>query len=89
MGASLAMEPAAVLAEELCRTDSHFLIASLARFAERRRARVDRIQSQSRRLAKIMFAGNPVMTRLRDRAVRIIADEPVLDHVEDMLTERI
>jgi 2-polyprenyl-6-methoxyphenol hydroxylase-like FAD-dependent oxidoreductase len=89
MGASLAMESAAVLAEELCRTDSKFLIAALAQFAERRRGRLDRIQAQSRRLSKIMFTGNGMMTRLRDRAVRIIADEPVLDLVEDMLAERI
>lgn len=89
MGASLAMESAAVLAEELCRTDSKFLMSMLAQFVERRRPRVDRIQSQSRRLAKVMFAGNGLMTRLRDHAVRIIADDPVLEHVEDMLAERI
>jgi 2-polyprenyl-6-methoxyphenol hydroxylase-like FAD-dependent oxidoreductase len=89
MGASLAMESAAVLAEELCRTDSKFLTAMLEQFVQRRRPRVDRIQSQSRRLAKVMFAGNGLMTRLRDRAMRIIAEEPVLEHVEDMLSERI
>ena len=89
MGASLAMESAAVLADELCRTDSKFLTAMLTQFVERRRPRVDRIQSQARRLARVMFAGNGLMTRLRDHAVRIIADEPVLEHVEDMLAERI
>lgn len=89
MGASLAMESAALLAEELCRTDSKFLIAALEKFVERRRARVDRIQSRSRRLGKVMFAESGVMTRLRDRVVRIIADEPVLDQFEGMLTERI
>jgi 2-polyprenyl-6-methoxyphenol hydroxylase-like FAD-dependent oxidoreductase len=89
MGASLAMESAAVLAEELCRTDSKFLIPALERFVDRRRARVDRIQSQSRRLAKVMFAGSGLVARLRDHAVRIIADEPLLDRVEDMLAERI
>ena len=89
MGASLAMESAAVLADELCRTDSKLLMPMLEQFVERRRPRVDRIQSQSRRLARLMFAGGGLMTRLRDRAVRIIADEPVLEHVEDMLAERI
>ena len=89
MGASLAMESAAVLADELCRTDSKFLMTMLEQFVARRRPRVDRIQSQSRRLARVMFAGGGLMTRLRNRAVRIIADEPVLEHVEDMLAERI
>jgi len=78
-----------VLAEELCRTDSKFLIACLEQYAARRRARVDRIQAQSRRLAQVMFAGNGLVTRLRDRAMKIIADEPVLDAVDDMLAERI
>jgi 2-polyprenyl-6-methoxyphenol hydroxylase-like FAD-dependent oxidoreductase len=89
MGASLAMESAAVLTEELCRTDSKFLIAALEQYEARRRARVDRIQSQSRRVAKVMFAGNGLMTRLRDRAMRIIADEPLLDAMEGVLAERI
>jgi 2-polyprenyl-6-methoxyphenol hydroxylase-like FAD-dependent oxidoreductase len=89
MGASLAMESAAVLAEELCRTDSKFLIAGLEKFVERRRARVERIQARARRLAKIMFAGNRLMTRLRDGVVRMIADEPVLEGFEDVLAERV
>jgi hypothetical protein len=36
-----------------------------------------------------MFAGSGLVARLRDHAVRIIADEPLLDRVEDMLAERI
>ena len=89
MGASLAMESAALLAEELCRADSKFLTADLEQYASRRRPRVDRIQAQSRRLGRVMFAGNGLVTRLRDRALRIMADEPLLDAVGDMLAERI
>jgi 2-polyprenyl-6-methoxyphenol hydroxylase-like FAD-dependent oxidoreductase len=89
MGASLAMESAAVLAEELCRTDSKFLIHSLGQYEARRRGRVDRIQAMSRRLCRLMFADNGLVTRLRDGAVRILADEPILNTVDDMLAERI
>jgi 2-polyprenyl-6-methoxyphenol hydroxylase-like FAD-dependent oxidoreductase len=89
MGASLAMESAAVLAEELCRTDSRLLTYALDRYAARRRPRVDRIQTQSRRLGRVMFAGNALLTRLRNRALRIMADEPLLDTVDDILAERI
>jgi len=89
MGASLAMESAAVLAEELCRTDSKFLMQSLRHYEARRRGRVDRIQAMSRRLGRLMFADNGLVTRLRDNALRILADEPIVHTVDDMLAERI
>jgi 2-polyprenyl-6-methoxyphenol hydroxylase-like FAD-dependent oxidoreductase len=89
MGASLAMESAAVLAEEFCRTDSKLLTYALDRYAARRRPRVDRVQARARRLGRVMFSGNALVTRLRDRAMRIMADEPLLDAVDDILGERI
>lgn len=89
MGASMAMESAAVLAEELCRTDSKFLVACLQQYASRRRARLDRIQAQSRRLARVRFAGSGLIARIRDQAIRIMVDEPLLDAVEDIMAERI
>jgi 2-polyprenyl-6-methoxyphenol hydroxylase-like FAD-dependent oxidoreductase len=44
VGASMAMESAAVLADELSRADSRFLEYSLERFIARCRARADRVQ---------------------------------------------
>jgi 2-polyprenyl-6-methoxyphenol hydroxylase-like FAD-dependent oxidoreductase len=89
MGVSMAMESAAVLAEELCRTDSKFLAAGLQQYVARRRARVDRIQARSRRLARVMFAGNGLVARIRDQAIRIMVDEPLLDGVDEIMAERI
>lgn len=89
MGASMAMESAAVLAEELCRTDSEFLVASLQQYASRRHARLDRIQAQSRRLARVRFAGNRLIARLRDQAIRTMVDEPLLDAVDHIMAERV
>jgi len=89
MGVSMAMESAAVLAEELCRTDSKFLAAGLQQYVSRRRARVDRIQARSRRLARVMFAGNGLVARIRDQAIRIMVDEPLLDGVDEIMAERI
>jgi len=89
MGASLAMESAAVLTEELCRTDSRLLCYALERYVSRRRPRIERIQAQSRRLRRVMFAGSALLKSLRDRAMRVMADEPVLDFVDDLLAERI
>jgi 2-polyprenyl-6-methoxyphenol hydroxylase-like FAD-dependent oxidoreductase len=89
MGASMAIESAAVLAEELCRTDSSFIITCLRQYASRRRRRVDRIQARSRRVARVMFAGNGFITRIRDEAIRIMVDEPLLDAVDEMMAERV
>ncbi|HEV8447111.1 MAG TPA: NAD(P)/FAD-dependent oxidoreductase [Gemmatimonadaceae bacterium] len=89
MGASLAMESAAVLAEELCRTDSSHVAIALERYVARRRPRVDRVRAQSRRLCKVMFAGGRVLTRLRNSAVRHSADDVLLGELDTMLAERL
>lgn len=89
MGASMAMESAAVLAEELCRTDSSFMMACLRRYAARRRGRVDRIQARSRRVARLKLTDNGLITRVRDEAIRIMVDEPLLDTVDAVMAERV
>lgn len=89
MGASLAMESAAVLAEELCRADSRHIGGALDQYVDRRRARVDRVQGHSRRLGRVMFAGNRAFARLRDGAVKMLADEQLLDVLDGMLGEKI
>lgn len=70
VGASMAMESAAVLADELSRADSQVLERSLERFIARRRARVDRVQDASRTLARYAIVGHPVAATLRDLIVR-------------------
>jgi 2-polyprenyl-6-methoxyphenol hydroxylase-like FAD-dependent oxidoreductase len=89
MGAALALESAAVLAEELCRTDSDYVGAALERFEERRRPRVDHIQRRSRRLATVMFAAGRRFAWLRDGGVRLSTDSVLLDEVDGILAERI
>jgi 2-polyprenyl-6-methoxyphenol hydroxylase-like FAD-dependent oxidoreductase len=89
MGASLAMESAAVLAEELCRTDSSHVPIALERYVARRRPRIDRVRAQSRRLCKIMFTGGRVLARLRNSAVQFSADDVLLGELDTMLAERL
>lgn len=55
VGASMAMESAAVLNDELQRVDAARIPQALAMFVKRRRKRVDAIQDESRRLARLMF----------------------------------
>ncbi|MCB1055572.1 MAG: FAD-dependent monooxygenase, partial [Acidobacteria bacterium] len=55
IGASMAMESAAVLADELSRTDARSVERALDLYVKRRRHRVESIQTDSRRLARTMF----------------------------------
>jgi 2-polyprenyl-6-methoxyphenol hydroxylase-like FAD-dependent oxidoreductase len=87
LGTSLAMESAAVLADELCRADSSRITLAFEQYTARRRTRVDHVLSWSRRLGRFMFSGNRFVARLRDGAVHLTADEQLLVGVERVLSE--
>lgn len=65
IGASMAMESAAVLADELGRTDNRGIGHALALFEKRRRHRVESIQGDSRGLAKMMFVKSSTVAAMR------------------------
>jgi 2-polyprenyl-6-methoxyphenol hydroxylase-like FAD-dependent oxidoreductase len=69
IGASMALESAAVLADELSRTDATYLPNALELYERRRRRRVEAAQNQSRRLARVMFMRNDRLAALRNRAL--------------------
>jgi 2-polyprenyl-6-methoxyphenol hydroxylase-like FAD-dependent oxidoreductase len=71
-GAGMAMEGAAVLAEELARADrgDKSLAAALGDYARRRRPRVDTIARLSRAVIERGQLTNPVSCWLRDRRIR-------------------
>lgn len=62
IGATVAMESAAVLADELRRTDARTIPLAIEYFEKRRRDRVDSIQAESRKLAKMMFTESAAMS---------------------------
>ncbi|MCA9756276.1 MAG: FAD-dependent monooxygenase [Candidatus Eisenbacteria bacterium] len=66
IGASMAMESAAVLADELSRTDQTTLPHALSLYVKRRRDRVERIQDDSRHLARAMFVKSGTLAHIRD-----------------------
>lgn len=70
IGASMALESAAVLADELSRTDASYLPNALELYVRRRRQRVEAAQAQSRRLARLMFLSSSRLASVRDRALR-------------------
>ena len=51
--------------------------------------RVDRIQARSRRVARLKLTDNGLITRVRDEAIRIMVDEPLLDTVDAVMAERV
>jgi 2-polyprenyl-6-methoxyphenol hydroxylase-like FAD-dependent oxidoreductase len=83
VGASYAMRAAAGLADELSRADAASVPLALERFQKRCRRVVERGQTDSRRLARVMFVRDPRLAWARDqlasrypaeRAMRAIID---------------
>lgn len=78
IGASMAMESAAVLADELSRTDATYVTNALDLYVQRRRHRVQAAQNQSRLLARVMFVRSQRLAGLRDRALRLTSMEQLV-----------
>ena len=78
IGASMALESAAVLADELSRTDPTYLPNALQLYERRRRTRVEAAQTQSRRLARLMFLNSPRLASLRNRGLRFASMEQMV-----------
>jgi 2-polyprenyl-6-methoxyphenol hydroxylase-like FAD-dependent oxidoreductase len=66
IGASMAMESAAVLADELSRADARTVEQALSLYVKRRRRRVEITQHDSRKLIRVMFIKSAAMARVRD-----------------------
>ncbi|MEQ8789210.1 MAG: NAD(P)/FAD-dependent oxidoreductase [Pirellulaceae bacterium] len=75
VGASMAMESAAVLADELSRADARTIPHALALFEKRRHGRVDKVQADSRTLAKMMFIESTPLSFGRDVLMKFYSQE--------------
>jgi 2-polyprenyl-6-methoxyphenol hydroxylase-like FAD-dependent oxidoreductase len=78
IGASMALESAAALADELSRTNATYLPRALELYERRRRDRVEAAQTQSRRLAKLMFIRSEPLAAVRSRAFRFASMEQMV-----------
>lgn len=72
VGASLAIESAYVLADELSRASSAAIPDALRRYERRRRRRVDGVQAQSRQMAWMVRVNDPISSGARDALMRAI-----------------
>ncbi|QBR84149.1 FAD-dependent monooxygenase [Legionella israelensis] len=73
IGATMALESAAVLNDILSRTGVEFVQQALDLFEKRRRTRVERAQNDSRRLAKLMFVSFSWGVWIRDFFTRMMS----------------
>jgi 2-polyprenyl-6-methoxyphenol hydroxylase-like FAD-dependent oxidoreductase len=81
MGASNAIKSAAVLADELGRSDAAGIPLALSLWEQRMRKQVERNQDDSRKLAKMMFVRNQTATRARDLLLRHYPVEKLADQL--------
>lgn len=85
IGASVAMDSAAALADELSRADPSRLAYALSLYERRQRRRVERAQTGSRYLAHVMFMRSPTLARLRDAAVPFYSRDRLADDVGKLM----
>ena len=88
-GVSMAMESAAVLVDELCRTDSKYIEQAFESYITRRRSRVDKIQNQSRMMSKFVFADSRLVSSMRDFLMRFYSNKLHVRYWDSMLKEPI
>jgi 2-polyprenyl-6-methoxyphenol hydroxylase-like FAD-dependent oxidoreductase len=85
IGASMALESAAVLADEVSRSDAAHVADALALYARRRRRRVLAAQQQSRWLARLVFVRSRALCALRDRALRRVSLRRMIGPIYEQL----
>lgn len=87
VGVSMAMESAAVLAEELCRTDSVNLPHAFRQYESRRKSRVNKVQNQSRIMGKFIYTESGILSSVRDYLVRVYSSRQLFRYWDSMLKE--
>ena len=78
VGASMAMESVAVLADELSRATAGYVAEAIDLYTKRRRGRVDAIQAESRRILKLMGMESPSLAAARNLAMRFATEDLML-----------
>ena len=89
VGASMAMESAAVLADELGRTDAKGIALALKHYETRRRKRAEGAQTASRRIASMMFVSSVPVAWGRDQLMKFYSIEEFAKEIEKSMAEPI
>ncbi|WP_157429300.1 FAD-dependent oxidoreductase [Aequorivita sublithincola] len=70
VGASMAMDSASALVDELSRTDKEHIGYGLKLYIKRQKKKVETAQEDSRKLGKLMFVKSNLIAGIRDYAIR-------------------
>jgi 2-polyprenyl-6-methoxyphenol hydroxylase-like FAD-dependent oxidoreductase len=89
VGASMALESAAVLDDELGRTDARFLPGALARYEMRRKPRAETFQEDSRRLASMMMIESTELSWGRDQLMKFYTLDMLAKNIAQSLAKPI
>ena len=88
VGASVAMDSASALVDELSRTDRKHIAYGLKLYVNRQKERAETAQKVSRDLAKIMFVESPILAGIRDYALRFYSAEQLAKTIGKTLQGR-
>lgn len=88
-GVSMAMESAAVIAEELCRADSKYIPHALKQYELRRKPRVNKVQNQSRMMGKLVYSNSRLFSNIRDYVLKAYSSNLVYKYWDHLLKNSI
>jgi 2-polyprenyl-6-methoxyphenol hydroxylase-like FAD-dependent oxidoreductase len=89
VGASMAMESAAALSDELSRTNAERVEQALDLYEKRHRRRVEEAQKNSRELARIMFVQSKPVDWLREQLLKFYSVEDLIRSIARIMEEPI
>jgi 2-polyprenyl-6-methoxyphenol hydroxylase-like FAD-dependent oxidoreductase len=85
IGASMAMDSAAALVDELSRAETGHLDYAIKLYTDRQKERVEIAQKDSRRLGKIMFVSSPLVADMRDFSLRFYTLKNLVSNITKMI----
>lgn len=81
VGASMAMDSASALVDELSRTDKDHIAYGLKLYTKRQKRRIETAQEDSRKLGKLMFVKSNIIAGIRDYAIRFYSIKQLVKNI--------
>jgi len=85
VGASMAMDSAAALVDELTRMDKNHIPYGLTLFSKRQKKRVEKAQKDSRELGKMMFVDSSIISGVRNKLLPFYSLQQMLSDLTDVM----
>jgi len=85
VGASMAMDSASALVDELSRMDTNHIEYALHLYTQRQKERVERAQEDSRKFGRFMFVQSGLVSMLRDKIVCMYSLQRMLSDLSQVM----